>query len=253
MSDRIITGDYRQAFAAQCRESSAWLWDTLITDPPFGGRTHDGARTCADHDTQGVVAYDRWTPEDVAEFVEWAEPRTRRWIVPMTSHDLIPAWEEAFEEAGWYVFSPVTVQMPGMGVRKQGDGPASWSIYLVPARARTRERMANPCSNGTALWRALPGSYSWKPGRRPHGQGYDKPVAGLEELVRDYSNPGDLICDPLAGYGSTLIASVRIGRQAIGSEIDPKVAKAANKALANTIRWADYHAARKAAGDRPGA
>ena len=40
--------------------------------------------------------------EDVAEFVgSWA-PRTERWIVAMTSHDLIPAWEAALDAAVGY-------------------------------------------------------------------------------------------------------------------------------------------------------
>ena len=47
-----------------------------------------------------------------------------------------------------------------------------------------------------------------------------KPLSLLRELVRVYSNPGDLILDPFAGSGSTLIAAYQEGRDSIGYEIE---------------------------------
>lgn len=239
MSDAIRCGDYRTAFddLKPIVKGESWLWDAIIGDAPFGDRTHDGARTCAEHDTHGVVDYTRWTASDVHEFVAWAAPRTRRWIYMMTSHDLIPAWEAAYAKAGWYPFADVPIIISGMGVRRQGDGPSSWALHGIPARARTREAMANPASNGTALWRTTPGGYWWSPNPDRRGQGYDKPVTGLKELVGDYSNPGDLVCDPLCGYGSTLVAAVQLGRRVVGAEIVQSVADEANAALANTTKW----------------
>lgn len=45
-----------------------------------------------------------------------------------------------------------------------------------------------------------------------------KPLELMEWLVRTYSNPGDLILEPFAGSGSTLVAAARNGRRAIGIE-----------------------------------
>lgn len=47
-----------------------------------------------------------------------------------------------------------------------------------------------------------------------------KPLALLQPLVRTYSNPGDLILDPFAGSGSTLVAAALEHRRAIGCEIN---------------------------------
>ena len=50
---------------------------------------------------------------------------------------------------------------------------------------------------------------------------HQKPLTLMERLVRIYSNPGNLIYDPFAGSGSTLIAAEKHGRRAIGTELEP--------------------------------
>jgi site-specific DNA-methyltransferase (adenine-specific) len=49
-----------------------------------------------------------------------------------------------------------------------------------------------------------------------------KPLNVIQGLIRCYSNPGDLILDPFAGSGSTLIAAFKENRHAIGIEKDEK-------------------------------
>lgn len=57
---------------------------------------------------------------------------------------------------------------------------------------------------------------------RKSGRG--KPQWLMQALVRDYSREGDLVCDPLAGFGSTLMAAKATFRRAIGAEIDSAIA-----------------------------
>ncbi|MGV8136478.1 MAG: DNA-methyltransferase [Mangrovibacterium sp.] len=47
-----------------------------------------------------------------------------------------------------------------------------------------------------------------------------KPVRLLERLLALVSKPGDLVCDPFAGSGSTAIACINTDRKFIGFEID---------------------------------
>lgn len=202
--------------------------DSVITDPPYGARTHKGARSTGHDDG---VSYSGWTPTEVDEFVSSWAPRTRRWIVAMTSHDLIPAWEAAYATAGMYAFAPVPIIISGMGVRQLGDGPASWGVYLMVARHRSRLAMGAPSG---ALWRSLPGGYWGPPGEG--GQGRGKPEWLTGALVRDYSDPGDLICDPCAGWGTTLTAALSYGRRAIGSEMDPIAYEVARQALSAPVQ-----------------
>jgi len=53
----------------------------------------------------------------------------------------------------------------------------------------------------------------------------EKPVDLMKVLISNSSNEGDLILEPFAGSGSTLIAAKELNRNFIGFEIDPKYAK----------------------------
>jgi site-specific DNA-methyltransferase (adenine-specific) len=55
----------------------------------------------------------------------------------------------------------------------------------------------------------------------------------MRAIVSDYSRPGDLVLDPCAGGGTTLVAAVELGRRAIGCEPDAgRYAIAAKRILA---------------------
>jgi site-specific DNA-methyltransferase (adenine-specific) len=55
-----------------------------------------------------------------------------------------------------------------------------------------------------------------------------KPVKLLEKLITTFTDPGDVVIDPVAGSGSTLIAAENLGRKAFGFEIKKDFYKAAS-------------------------
>jgi hypothetical protein len=69
---------------------------------------------------------------------------------------------------------------------------------------------------------------------RPNGSAVrhptEKPVALMRQLIESSTVVGDLVVDPCAGVGSTLVAAILAGRRAWGVEIDE--------------RWADIALAR---------
>jgi DNA methylase len=81
-------------------------------------------------------------------------------------------------------------------------------------------------------WGTLPGAYVGKPdipGKLCTG---GKPLWAMRALVRDYSRPGDLICDPCAGAATTLLAAAIEGRRAIGAEVDAATWRTGSERLA---------------------
>ena len=59
------------------------------------------------------------------------------------------------------------------------------------------------------------------------------PVELAERLVRMFSFAGDVVLDPFAGTGSTLIAAANAGRNSIGIELDPEYTKYAADRIAS--------------------
>ena len=196
--------------------SAGIVTDVVICDPPYGARTHENSRRLGNGRSDGIALdglgpeYAAWTADNVTEFVtEWHQ-FCRGWMVALTSHDLIPAWQAAHDDVGRYCFAPVPCVMRGMSVRLCGDGPSSWTVYAIVARPSTKE---------FAAWGTLDGAYTGPRGNESGG-GRGKPDWLMQALVRDYSRPGDLIVDPFCGWGSTLIAARALGRRSIGIDVD---------------------------------
>ena len=73
-------------------------------------------------------------------------------------------------------------------------------------------------------------------GNRFHTQ--QSPVALLLRIILTSTIPGDIVLDPFAGTGTTLVVAHQLKRNSIGIEIDPEYVKVIEKRL-NHLRPAD--------------
>jgi hypothetical protein len=192
--------------------------DAVICDPPYSARTHDGHAGISSErgeyngttfKPRRALDYARWTSEDVGAFVAAWAPRCRGWFVCFSDHSLCRSYEAAYERHGLTGFAPVGILIPGMTVRMAGDGPSSWMLYANVGRPKS-----------LCKWGTLPGGYTGPPGERVHVGG--KPLWLMRALVRDYTRKDDLVCDPCAGAGTTLVAALAENRRAVGAEVDPE-------------------------------
>lgn len=63
-----------------------------------------------------------------------------------------------------------------------------------------------------------------------------KPVAVLSNLIRIFTDEGDVVIDPCAGSGSTLLAAYKMNRNGIGFEIKKNFFKEANENVLSNIQ-----------------
>lgn len=63
--------------------------------------------------------------------------------------------------------------------------------------------------------------------RTPKVHPTQKPVSLLEKLIEIFTDPGDVVIDPCAGSGTTLLAAANCGRKAYGFEIKKDFYKSA--------------------------
>lgn len=215
--------------------------DALIVDAPYSEKTHTGHDGASKRGSVGwqrddgriehdgwqrrELTYGYWSDVDVRGFVDAWAPRTRGWFVTITDNILAPHWLSSLESNGLYVFSPLACVETGSRVRLTGDGPSQWTCWAIVARPKILSK-----------WGTLPGAYVVPPGVREVGAARKAVIGGkslwlMQSLIRDYTRPGDLVCDPCAGGGTTLLAAAIEGRRAIGAECMPEHFEIARKRL----------------------
>jgi site-specific DNA-methyltransferase (adenine-specific) len=223
---RLILGD--------CREVLPTLGkvDHIITDPPYSERTHaghDAGKVIAgDGATRAALGYLALTEGAAIELADLFAATCEGWIVWMTDAVLSPAISKALQEAGRYAFAPLPYYHAGRSVRLTGDGPCSWTDWIVVARTKALSK-----------WGTLRGGYiageGWSDKERMGG----KPTRLMQLVVQDYSRSGDLVCDPFMGAGTTGVACAREGRRFIGVEIDPAAFDIACRRIEEAQKQAD--------------
>ena len=219
-------------YHGDCREILPQLpkVDAVITDPPYSERTHAGHDSSAnghigagkDRAQRSMLGYSALSDLDVALLCPKFAALEPLWTVVFTDHTLAPAYCFGFRDVGRYTFAPLPFYSPGRSVRLSGDGPCSWTDWIIVSRTASASR-----------WGTLPGGYQFT--REDSDRIGAKPLALMNAIVRDYSREGATILDPFMGSGTTLVAAKNLGRKAIGIEIEEKYCEIAAKRLAQEV------------------
>ncbi len=185
--------EYVTLYHADCLENEAWLSaDVMITDPPYGMAYKSGRKKhkAIQGDRTTDLRYDvlrRWGDRPAIVFGTWKVAR------PDNVRQLI-VWDKrggaGFSGDLNMPWADVTEEIYVMG--KGWQGGRRPAIYSIP----TLHNSARP------------------------DHPTPKPVKLMGELIQ--CAPDGIICDPMAGSGTTLLAARNLGRKAIGVEIDER-------------------------------
>lgn len=232
MSAQLLLGDCLEGMAAMVDRSV----DHVITDPPFSEHVHDKLGTEARSDGaqwRDALTFSALTEEMARTVAAEACRVAKRWIVIFCDERSISRWDSAITTAGGlFVRGGVWVKTDAMP-QMTGDRPAAGTESIIVAHA------PRPKKGGRMKWNGGGRPATWigpirgvNAEERQHPT--QKPMWLMEALVKDFTDPGDLILDPFAGSGSTLVAAIRNGRRGIGFELDPGYHAIATKRLGYT-------------------
>lgn len=88
-----------------------------------------------------------------------------------------------------------------------------------------------PCAQTTSQWQRH-GRYLPESNRHP-----GKMLPALaRRAIESYSDPRDLVLDPMCGIGTTLVEAIHAGRRAVGVELEPRWAKLARANIEHAHR-----------------
>lgn len=185
--------------------------DHVIGDPPFDEKTHNGAIT-TERGVSVSAGIDFATLPPPHTFVPALTRVSRRWVVLFCAMEQLGIYASAAGSEQWIRsgYWSKTNRMP----QRTGDRPAQPGEALAIMHRKGMKRW-----NGNGKAAEWAGPKDADP-RRIHPT--KKPLWLMEALIRDFTDPGEIVFDPTAGEGTTGEACMRLGRRFIGCEIDPK-------------------------------
>ena len=134
------------------------------------------------------------------------------WLAIFCTPEGVAPWRDSIETAGARYKRACIWNKPDSAPQFNGQGPAMGAEMFVTAW----------CGYGFSKWngggRRNVFTHSTNQSDRHGEHETEKPISLMLELVELFTNPGDLICDPFCGSGTTGIAAVRSGRKFIGIE-----------------------------------
>ena len=190
--------------------------DLVATDPPYlvNYRDRTGRSLQNDDNPDGVMPLF----EPMAQAM-----KQDSYAICFTGWSALPQFTAAWEAAGLRIVSQIIWQKT-YASRKGFTEYRHESAYVL---AKGRPAMpVNP----------LPSVLDWAySGNRRHPT--EKAVEVIAPLIRCFSKPGDLVCDPFSGSGSTSVAAALNGRDYLGIELDAKHVATARARLAGVERF----------------
>ncbi len=185
----------------------------IITDPPYEDELHNAMGSIRRNDGRKMVedlGFDGINTSR-AEIAQRLVTASAGWLIIFTLAEGVRAWRDPMQAAGAKWDTTLAWVKPDASPRFNGQGAARGFECAVTAW----------CGPGYRKWNAggKRGVYTHCVNQGRQGEHpTEKPLSLMSELVIDFTQHGDVICDPFMGSGTTGVAAVKYGRKFIGIE-----------------------------------
>ena len=184
--------------------------DHCIMDPPYAEEVDNGNAAVEVRDN--AFGFDPMNENLRFAAARAVSMRTRRWVLVFCSLEEAHLWRFALVSAGLSYYRTGLWIRLNTAPQFNGLGPAQAAEAIVIAHSRVLPQRWNG-GGRPAIW-----SHAIERNNRQHPT--QKPGDLMRELVRDFTDEGELIADPFAGVGTTGVAAVGLGRRFVGWEKD---------------------------------
>jgi site-specific DNA-methyltransferase (adenine-specific) len=208
--------------------------DHIIADPPYEARLHAAKSHEADLRTDGgpkLMAIDFDCVDEIRpQFVALAAEKCSGWFIAFCTPEGVARWADEINPSTMKYKRACVWVKPDSTPQFNGQCPAMGAENFVCAWA----------GQGHSRWNAggKRGVYTHLV-NNPERTGLhptEKPRRLMSEIVADFTNPDELICDPFMGSGTTGVAAVMAGRRFVGIELNETYFDLACKRLEDAQR-----------------
>lgn len=206
------------------------MFDHVIADPPYDAQVHKNSRRAAREGRAGSetrsFGFEHLDARVIDRMARVFGKSVRRWIVVFGSVDALQDglhdWRRFLTKhgvrhvrTGLWVKTNATPQFTG---DRPGHGFEAFEIAHAEGRSSW-----NGGGRSSIYYHASP-----RGSRHPAA----KPTGLISEIIRDFTDPDELILDPFMGSGTVLRVAKDLGRRAVGIEIDESFVELAVARLA---------------------
>lgn len=193
--------------------------DHVISDPPYEALLHEMKNSL-----RGRIRNDRGPDLQGLDFdsidairepvVMTVAPICKGWFIAFCTPEGVARWADTINASPMKYKRACVWVKPDSTPQLNGQGPGQGAENFVVAW----------CGEGYSRWNAggKRGVYTHLVNNRERTGLHptEKPRRLMSELVADFTQPGQLICDPFMGSGTTGVAAVMAGRSFVGIELN---------------------------------
>ena len=225
--------------------------DHVIADCPYSEEVHSKSRSGRnlpdaengfDCKARRAVefGFEHITPEQIDQLAAQYARLAKRWVIVFSDVESSHLWRQALERYG-LDFCRTGAWIKQRGTPQfTGDRPGTGFEALTIAHRKGRKRWN--AGGKVGVW-THPVVANCNGHRQDRVHTTQKPLSLMMELIEDFTDPGETICDSHSGSFTTAVAAIRLGRRFIGCELQEKYVEIGRQRLEAEVKgigWAEY-------------
>lgn len=210
--------------------------DLIATDPPYNIGDSNKLTKSGNKIRTNKESWGEWDSMDEKEYLEWIERNIKEFYRVLKDSGSLVMFFDKFNitylrDMGVKIgFHPVNFyalfkRNPLPNFRKNGF-TSGFELGMIFNKNKSKKKWNFLKQN------EMQNYFVYTIGQKETNHPTEKPVQAFKRLIQIFTDKGDIVLDPFAGSGTTLVAAKSLGRNFIGVEREEKYVNACKERLA---------------------